>query len=131
MSASTTRRGRGALRLAGALALLACSRAPEPPPPPAASPAPPGAATASAPLSGLDAGKASALGLPSGTTTRAYAGGRPIAWWSERLAKLKREGPEDLYRLTLERARLNGLAVVEKDGGEIAVAAAPVREGRP
>jgi hypothetical protein len=59
-------------------------------------------------------------------TSQRYAGGRPIAWWSERLARLRRDGPEDLYRLTLQRARLNGLEVVEREGGEVAVALAPV-----
>ena len=63
-------------------------------------------------------------------TERRYAGGRPIAWWSERLSKLRREGPADLYRITVDRARLNGLDVVEKDGGEIAVGLARA-EARP
>jgi hypothetical protein len=67
--------------------------------------------------------------LPSAMTSRRFAGGRPIAWWSERLTGLRRSGPEELYRLTLSRARLNGLDVVE---GPAAVTAttAPVEASR-
>lgn len=63
---------------------------------------------------------------------RRYAGGRPLPWWSERLARLRAQGPEDLYRLTVTRARLCGLAVEERPGGEVAVADAPSPpEARP
>jgi hypothetical protein len=105
--------------LAGALALTlsACSSSADAPPapPPAPVAAPPAAAPADE--------------LPS-QTSRRYAGGRPIAWWSTRLAELRRDGPPELYRLTLERARLNGLEVVEREGGEVRVAFAKV-EARP
>jgi hypothetical protein len=108
-----------------AAAALACGRATEaappstPPPSPAATPGPTSLAPAAA----------SALGLPTAASTQAYAGGRPVAWWGERLRRLRRDGPPELYRLTLDRARLNGLAVVEKDGGEVAVAAARAGAG--
>jgi hypothetical protein len=63
---------------------------------------------------------------------RRYAGGRPLAWWSARLARLRAQGPEDLYRLTLTRAMLCGLAVEERPGGEVAVTeGAPAPEARP
>jgi hypothetical protein len=61
----------------------------------------------------------------------AYAGGRPIAWWSERLGKLRREGPQDLYRVTLDRARRNGLEVIEEDGGAVSVRALAAAGGHP
>lgn len=107
--------------LAGALALVlsGCSKpaasveAPAPAPAPAATAPPPAAPD----------------GLPA-QTARRYAGGRPIAWWSSRLAELRRDGPPDLYALTLARARLNGLDVVEKEGGEVQVAVAGT-EARP
>jgi hypothetical protein len=67
------------------------------------------------------------------TGERRFAGGRPLPWWSERLAKLRRDGPEALYRLTAARARLAGLEVTEQPGGEVAVAvkAGPRPEARP
>ncbi len=120
-------RSRHLAALAAAAAIIACSRAGEAPasaprpPAPAVAPPPP---VSPLPAAALDAHDAAALGLPSATTTRRYAGGRPIAWWSERLGRLRRDGPEDLYRLTRERARLNGLEVVEKPDGGITVAVA-------
>jgi hypothetical protein len=96
-------------------ALLGASDAASPPPAAPASPAAPATSAAPTPAA------AAAVTV----TSQRYAGGRPIAWWSERLARLRRDGPEDLYRLTLERARLNGLEVVEREGGEVAVALAP------
>jgi hypothetical protein len=69
--------------------------------------------------------------LPNAMSSRRFAGGRSIAWWSERLTRLRREGPEDLYRLTLERARLNSLDVAEGANGEVTVGAPPVAGARP
>lgn len=85
--------------------------APEPPKP-APAPDPPLGNPADAPL-------------PSVMASRRFAGGRPVAWWSERLTRLRREGPEELYQLTAARARLNGLEVVEQPGGAVGVATAP------
>jgi hypothetical protein len=120
-------RSRRLVALAGAAALAACSRSGEAP---ASAPRPAPPATPAAPAAALDARDAAALGLPSVTMTRRYAGGRPIAWWSERLERLRREGPEDLYRLTRERARANGLEVVDRPDGGVAVAvAAPAGAG--
>jgi hypothetical protein len=45
-----------------------------------------------------------------------WAGGRPLPWWNERLARLRADGPQPLYDLTVQRAKANGLRVVEADG---------------
>lgn len=58
------------------------------------------------------------------TGTRRYAGGRPVGWWSERLTTLRRDGPREIYDLTLARARLCGLGVEEVPGGAVRVSAA-------
>jgi hypothetical protein len=75
----------------------ATAPAAEPQPPPSPAPVP-----------------ASAPGAEGGLAL-AYAGGRPLAWWNERLTRLRAEGPPALYELTVERARANGLRVVEQD----------------
>lgn len=64
------------------------------------------------------------------TGERRFAGGRPLPWWSERLGRLRRDGPEELYRLTLARASAAGLAVTERPGGGFEVAAARVEVQR-
>jgi hypothetical protein len=140
MRARTTRTVTAALAAAIAGPLLACSAgAPDPAAAFArASRAPPRAAPAtgderSAPAPAPSGPAPTAAAAPPAIGRR-YAGGRPIAWWSERLARLRRDGPEDVYRLTVERARLNGLEVVEREGGEVAVAlpgAGVVAEARP
>lgn len=101
-------------------ALLGASDAARPQPA-----APAASATTAAPAAPAATETATAAPAPVTVTSQRYAGGRPIAWWSERLARLRRDGPADLYRLTVERARLNGLAVVEREGGEVAVALSP------
>jgi hypothetical protein len=74
------------------------------------------------------------------TGERRFAGGRPVRWWADRLVRLRKEGRPELYELTLARARLCGLTVEERAGGEVAVtvppaptaaAAAPRPETRP
>lgn len=101
-----------------------------PAPAPAAAPGPDAAATTAA----IEPAPVDTSGPPRLMLAgQRYAGGRPLAWWSERLAHLRRQGPEDLYRLTLARAGLCGLAVEERPGGEFVVtdAATAPREVRP
>lgn len=67
---------------------------------------------------------------PEGSQPAArYYGGRPIAWWRERLAELKRDGTPELYALALRRARAAGLAVEER--GEGVAVDEPAPEGSP
>lgn len=60
------------------------------------------------------------LAPPSGRVR--YAGGRTVAWWQERLSALRRDGPAELHRLSLQRARAAGLSVEEGAAGVVVTA---------
>jgi hypothetical protein len=50
------------------------------------------------------------------------AGGRPLAWWTERLSSLRKDGPLELYRLAQQRAKAAGLTVTEGPNASVTVA---------
>jgi hypothetical protein len=62
---------------------------------------------------GLDGGDREGF-LHAATMDQARFGGQPVEWWGERLQKLKARGDTERYRLTLDRAKRNGLVFDEK-----------------
>lgn len=60
---------------------------------------------------------------PAVLRSNLLAGGRPLAWWKDRLERLHRASDresQDLYRATFRRAQANGL-VVTVEGSEVTV----------
>jgi hypothetical protein len=77
-----------------------------------------GGATEVAPAAAPVAQRPAAALAPPAAVGR-FAGGRTVAWWQERLAALRKDGPPELYRLALLRAKAAGLAVTEGAGTSV------------